>query len=604
MARMIPAEPPSSPEAPAKRSAEKRLFELLRRGLGDDWTVLHSLEVARAKEKKWAEIDFVLIGPEGVFCIETKGGDVHRDNGVWYSRNRKGVDFPVRDPYAQAREGFAEMERLVNKGGFVGHRVLVGYGVAFPQCRFREAFREKGWPPDLPESITIDVSATAQEMLSWIDRLETFARGTPGAQGSQRLTSESRQRIVDQLRPDFVAPPALGPHFHEIERDLGEAARLQYKSATGAIRDVDRATILGGPGTGKSVLAIEEAAFQGGLARDGLPVVLACYNYGLAQFLRAQVSARAPQVRVQTLHDLMRDVVAASGLADRLKDEDSLSGEAGRRYFGEELPGLAVEALSNAEEAPVAAKAHALIIDEGQDILREPFVSFIDAFIEGGIERGRWKLFLDRGQDAYKAFDDAAYGLFEAARNASYMLQFNCRNADAVAGAVTVLAGDGVCATEALVPGGSVAWKPFSWKDATDQATQVAEAVDDLLEKGVDLSQIVLLSPYRFEKSLAVQAYTGRLPLIDIGERVPQAEHLAFSTIYKFKGLEADAIILLDVTERLRKRDPAILRVGASRARASLTVMLEEQLHNMIEQAVTDHSADCPNHPGRIDPEN
>jgi hypothetical protein len=43
-----------------------------------DWAVLHSVGLTGHDCKPWAEIDFVLIGPPGIFCLEVKGGRVSR----------------------------------------------------------------------------------------------------------------------------------------------------------------------------------------------------------------------------------------------------------------------------------------------------------------------------------------------------------------------------------------------------------------------------------------------------------------------------------------------------------------------------------------------
>ena len=86
MARMVP---PIVSDA-TQSNAEIRLFGKIRDELSDDWIVLHSLGLAGHARKPWAEIDFVLIGPPGVFCLEVKGGRVARRDGMWEFTNRHG----------------------------------------------------------------------------------------------------------------------------------------------------------------------------------------------------------------------------------------------------------------------------------------------------------------------------------------------------------------------------------------------------------------------------------------------------------------------------------------------------------------------------------
>src|SRR5712692_1544581 len=94
MARMCPPEL----SAEVRSHAERHLFELLKDGLSDSWTVLHSLGVIGHRAKPWAEVDFVLVGPPGVFCLEVKGGRVQRHEGMWFFTDRF-------DPVTTKREG-------------------------------------------------------------------------------------------------------------------------------------------------------------------------------------------------------------------------------------------------------------------------------------------------------------------------------------------------------------------------------------------------------------------------------------------------------------------------------------------------------------------
>ncbi|MCL6432111.1 MAG: hypothetical protein K6V36_14840 [Anaerolineae bacterium] len=66
MARMLP--PRVTPGLPSH--AEAWLFEMIRDGLGSEWTALHSLGLAGHDRKPWTEADFVLIGSGGVFDLE------------------------------------------------------------------------------------------------------------------------------------------------------------------------------------------------------------------------------------------------------------------------------------------------------------------------------------------------------------------------------------------------------------------------------------------------------------------------------------------------------------------------------------------------------
>jgi hypothetical protein len=87
MARMVPEHP-----AETASGAEHAVFARIRDELSSEWIALHSVGLTIHEAKPWAEIDFVLIGPPGVFCLEVKGGIIEREAGVWYTMSRRSLN--------------------------------------------------------------------------------------------------------------------------------------------------------------------------------------------------------------------------------------------------------------------------------------------------------------------------------------------------------------------------------------------------------------------------------------------------------------------------------------------------------------------------------
>ena len=87
MAKMIP--PYCDDAAPG---SEKDVFRHLKEDPDTtEWTVLHSLGLARRRSGPYGEIDFVAIIPrEGIVCLEVKGGGVSCRNGVWRTVDGRG----------------------------------------------------------------------------------------------------------------------------------------------------------------------------------------------------------------------------------------------------------------------------------------------------------------------------------------------------------------------------------------------------------------------------------------------------------------------------------------------------------------------------------
>ena len=72
--------------------------------LGEGWTAYHSLNCSEHAYKHWAEIDFLVVGPEAILVLEVKGGRVHCKDGLWTYTDRFGRSRTSSEgPYGQAR---------------------------------------------------------------------------------------------------------------------------------------------------------------------------------------------------------------------------------------------------------------------------------------------------------------------------------------------------------------------------------------------------------------------------------------------------------------------------------------------------------------------
>ncbi len=133
MARMIPPRMDSE-----GIGSERRIFDLLRDDpQTKDWTVLHSLGLARRKTGPYGEIDFVVIIPGvGIICLEVKGGRISCQDGIWRTMDRHGRSFQLRkSPYMQARDGMYALRGFVIKrfGEYAAEsRCPFGCAVVFP----------------------------------------------------------------------------------------------------------------------------------------------------------------------------------------------------------------------------------------------------------------------------------------------------------------------------------------------------------------------------------------------------------------------------------------------------------------------------------------
>ncbi len=104
-----------------------------------NYVALHSVGLSEHSQKPYSEADFVIITDFGIFCLEVKGGNVERRNGVWtVGYLDTGNYYESSDgPFKQAsRTVDPILKRLRNADLNRANKFLIYWGVVFPHCSF------------------------------------------------------------------------------------------------------------------------------------------------------------------------------------------------------------------------------------------------------------------------------------------------------------------------------------------------------------------------------------------------------------------------------------------------------------------------------------
>lgn len=559
MARMIPP----TVAAHTRSGAERRLFDRIQNELGDEWIVLHSLGLTIHDRKPWAEIDFVLIGPPGVFCLEVKGGLVTREAGTWYTTPQRGDGAGRRNPlnespFEQAGSAAAKLYSWLEPRVPELGKSVTGYAVATPDVEWTVH------GPDIDRALVYDHRDSLEPFSAFMDRVasrwnERVGRGWH--RDLELLGRHAKKKVVDAIRADFALVPSLRA---EAESSAEELLRLTDEQAAlfARLSTNPRVVARGGAGTGKTLLAAAEARR---LAGQGKRVLLTCFSKNLAMYI-AETLDEVEGVTVQPFHSLLQDVVVAAGSESRIPDV----GDADR--FELFLPELALEAIL---EDPPPVEFDAVVVDEGQDLLLEQYVDVIDALLAEGLDHGVWRWFLDPNQNVFTGVAHQGMARLLATDPVDWPLTVNCRNTSPIATQVALLTDmDPVETLTVDGPPVEYLW----WENATDERRQVITRIGALLHEGFASDQIILLSPHRLQNScMAEGGEVGKGPLTDIsrGGWNDRTDGVRFSTVASFKGLESDVVVLIDLDDLSEDVHP-LLYVGASRARVLLVVAVAE----------------------------
>ncbi|HWH28799.1 MAG TPA: nuclease-related domain-containing protein, partial [Mycobacteriales bacterium] len=281
------------PEHPGFRdggTAERVVWQAFRDQLPDDAVLFHGRRFQERQHEY--EVD-LLVGVPGAgwAVVEVKGGDVRYEAGVWEQR-QKGVWQRV-DPVGQAQDCRHVLQRHLKRHGVSAASSRAAHLVAFPHKDVPAGFST----PDVPRSMVIGRNDVDGAYLQLLRALQDHGQGHGPFDAVQ--VEEFVGAVVGPSLPqaDLLAVDA------ENEARIHELTERQ-RQLVGFLRNQHRVAVVGGAGSGKTWLALEQARR---LAKDGQAVALVCYSRGLGHFLRrvtAQWPKRERPAYVGLFHDL------------------------------------------------------------------------------------------------------------------------------------------------------------------------------------------------------------------------------------------------------------------------------------------------------------
>lgn len=562
MARMLPAVIDPSCQSPG----EQDLFIQLRDDPATEgWTVLHSLDLAKHPRQVAGEIDFVVIIPgQGILCLEVKAcRRLQRDleRRLWYYGSSSNGD--PRGPFRQAADGQYAIRDALAKTGPELARIPVWSAVVFPYLCFDEASTE--WHPwqviDQPKLRRRSIGNLCADVM---DKARAHLAETTSFAPSRPVLDPAMCKLVERaLRPSFEVMEAPRNRLQREQNEVYTFTAEQFDCLDGLAAN-PRVIFTGLAGTGKTVLALESARRE---ARKGHRVLLVCFNRLLAQWMAEEVASQ-PLITCQTLPAFM---VTVSGV-------DVDAADKGHEFWDRTLPDLALEALLQGEQFDT------IVVDEGQDLLKEANLDVLDLAVKGGLRGGRWRLFGDfvhqRIFDGDFTLDEfqQRYGLESVPR---YSLTVNCRNTPRIAKRAESLGN--------LAPGYSKCLRPDDggepqfvyYREGSSQRTKLAHVIKQLQDEGRALDEIVVLSTRAANKSVAMELTEFPTCTID-GE----PSKLRCGSVWTFKGMEAPVIIVTDVDE-WAERTPNLLYTASTRALQSLVVLANKGIRAEVERTVS-----------------
>lgn len=565
MARMIPSFIDPATPSPG----EKEVFDRLQRDPATDgWIALHSLDLTHHVRAIVGELDFLVLVPgKGALALEVKAcRSLARSNGLWFYGSEERGD--PRGPFKQAAEAMHSVRTLLERRTDL-RRVPFWSAVLFPYVPFDEESEE--WHPWQVIDARAFRSRPIGELLEGVlDTARGFLRTRPTASWFDEHADEPAPRqcelIAKILRPSFEVGRTVTIVRQQRKEELARFTEEQFE-ALDAMAANDRVAFEGPAGTGKTFLAIEAA--RRAAAAGGKRVLLVCFNHLLGEWLKAQVP-RGSSVTVKTLHAYM---LGLSGL--RPAEADSPG------FWEERLPLAAIEALVEREGA---GPYDELIVDEAQDILRDAYLDVLDLSLAGGLAAGRWMFFGDFERQALFGGSGHSLDAFCHTRGGSpsrFHLGVNCRNVPRVVELVRLLGGLESGYSRVRRPDNGFEPRLKFYGSSEAQCELLASALAELYEDGFAGSDVVVLSPRASgccAERISATPWRDRLHAV----RDAASGQIGFTTIHAFKGMEAPAIVVTDVTGVEGPAMESLFYVAVTRATDRLVVLMDQSLRSTI----------------------
>jgi len=530
-----------------------KVYDQLRISLDDSYHVFYSrpwLGLDRLGNERDGECDFVVAHPDtGLLAIEVKGGAIsyHPQEDQWKSTDRKGFTHKIKDPVEQARSSKYQIIRKLRSARGMEH-VFVGasHGVIFPDVGSLNV--DLGM--DRPKELFCCQDQLFGSLGEWIaSRMQRNGRGAErdglGAAGISALTQ--------LLAAPFALSFKIGGSLAEAEQGFRNLEPQQYQILD-QIEGIPRALVSGGAGTGKTVLAMEQAVRS---SKAGRRTLLVCHGRPLSNHLATTLAGHA-NLEVRSFHSFCSRMASVANI--ELRD-----GLLQSELFSKVLP----EALCDAMELRPDLRLESIIVDEGQDFMQEWWIAIDSALLDSA----KLTVFMDSNQKVY----DTSASVVQDLAPVPIRLTTNLRNTKRIHTASAVHY-DGP-EVRAVGPDGlEVTW--IEVNDRKDLSRMAMKELRRMIHReDVSPNDIAILVNSAEVKNQFLAKASGVNVTFTDAERSSE-DSVIVDTVRRFKGLERAAVIVLMEGDDMESRELAY--VAFSRARSYLCVVADSADMNWL----------------------
>jgi archaellum biogenesis ATPase FlaH len=565
--------------------------------ISKDWKILHSFDIAQHRKKKRGEADFIFLIPfKGIICVEVKAhNEISRKEGHWYFGGEK-----KESPFEQVRDNSEEIIRQL-KDFSSSLKSFVTHLVIFTHCPFKEKSGEwNSWELIEKDEIRRSGNNFSEIFLKHFDLSIKHHQNISGKyeylnneENFLHFTPEICSDIANYLRKDFECFVSPSDLTKDIDQELRAFSNDQYR-VIDSNKDHNLILVDGYAGSGKTVLALELARRK---VLEGKNVLFLYYN----RLIRTQLGKYIGLINEKVKSDVQDKKISIFTLYEFFASFVPESHKPIVKYKNIKTNDYPIFLLDHLLKAETEKKYDVLIIDETQDFIHDSLgQNSLKIFNEVNLEENS-KVLSEiyifggfRSQELYyKKINRLEFNkTFFNSRLHTLELNENCRNPLKISNFAELIGK--IKYSKIFREDNLNSVDKLFYKNKKDQLEKLKIVLKKLLKqfRASDIA-ILFFSTSKenttnvfledFDEELQQILGLKNIYVINDGEVINDIHKntLRYATsIKKFKGLESQVCIILNICDFDDSQSPAILFTGATRAQYKLVLMFDEKEKN------------------------